>query len=161
MEKEFIRMIDKHRGIIYKVCNLYRNKEEDKRDLFQEIVLQLWKSYPSFRGDSKQSTWMYRVALNVAITIFRNDSKKPSKQAISLAELEIPDMTGLAGESDNLIKLKQVIEQLTKIERAITMLYLDEKSYDEIGDIIGISNSNVGVKLNRIKTKIKRIINTR
>lgn len=159
MEEEFIRMINKHRGIIYKVCNLYYYKDEDRKDLFQEIVLQLWKSFPSFRGESQQSTWMYRVALNTAITIFRKDRKKRSEQTISLAELEIPDLKELLEDSDNLVKLKQAIEQLTKVERAIIMLYLDEKSYDEISDIIGISNSNVGVKLNRIKTKLEKILN--
>lgn len=151
-------MINNHRGIIYKVCNLYYYKDEDRKDLFQEIVLQLWRSFPSFRGESKQSTWMYRVALNTAITIFRKDLKRPSQQAISLAELEIPNMMDLLEDSDDSIKLKVAIEQLSKIERAIIMLYLDEKSYEEIGDIIGISNSNVGVKLNRIKSKLEKIL---
>lgn len=159
MEKEFIRMINTHRGIIYKVCNLYYYKDEDRKDLFQEIVLQLWKSFPSFRGESKQSTWMYRVALNTAITIFRKDKKRPSAQEISLAELEIPNLKDLFEDSDNSLRLKVAIEQLSKIEKAIIMLYLDEKSYEEISDIIGISNSNVGVKLNRIKTKLEKILN--
>lgn len=152
-------MINNHRGIIYKVCNLYFYRDEDRKDLFQEVVLQLWKSFPSFRGESKQSTWMYRVALNTAITIFRKDKKKPSPQEISLAELEIPNMSDLVEDSENLSRLRSAIERLSKIERAIIMLYLDEKSYEEISEIIGISTSNVGVKLNRIKIKLEKILN--
>lgn len=159
MEQEFTDIINKHRGIIYKVCHLYCNTEEDRRDLFQEIVLQLWKSYHSFRGDAQISTWMYRVALNTAITMYRKDSKRPTGISLSIAEFELPDITDLSDNSENLRKLKLAIEQLSKIERAIIMLYLDEKSYVEIADIIGISQSNVGVKLNRIKTKLEKIIN--
>jgi RNA polymerase sigma factor (sigma-70 family) len=101
------------------------------------------------------------VALNVAITNLRKDIKNPFQQNISLSELEIPDMNGLSDESDNLTKLKQAIELLTKVERAIIMLHLDEKSYVEISDIIGISVSNVGVRLNRIKNKLEKTLNSK
>lgn len=151
-------MINKHRGILFKVCNLYCNEREDKKDLFQEIVLQLWKSFPTFREESKYSTWMYRVALNTAISNFRKESKKPIRRTISDEELEIPDVSYLSDQSENLGMLKQAIDQLTSIEKAIIMLHLEEKSYEEISKIIGITRTNVGVKLNRIKNKLETII---
>ena len=158
MEKQFVDMVNKHRGILYKVCNLYCNDTEDKKDLFQEIVLQLWRSFRNFRHDSQPSTWMYRVALNTAISNFRKESRKPERFAISDKELQIPDMNEWADQSENLRSLKQAIDQLTQIEKAIILLYLEEKSYEEISDIIGITRTNVGVKLNRIKSKLELII---
>lgn len=159
MEDQFIHMINNHRGILYKVCNLYARNKDDKEDLFQEIILQLWKSFPNFRNESLLSTWMYRVALNTAISSFRKESKKPERQSISKAEFQIPDMDSIPIENENLIMLNAAIQQLTRIEKALIMLYLEEKSYQEISQILGISNSNVGVKLNRIKTKLEKIIN--
>jgi RNA polymerase sigma factor (sigma-70 family) len=157
MEKDFVEMINVHRGIIYKVCNLYCHEEEDKKDLFQEIVLQLWKAFPSFKNESLNTSWMYRVALNTAISNFRKESKKPDRKSISDAEFQIPDIN-FSDENEKLHLLKQAIEKLSEIEKAIIMLYLEDKSYDEITEIIGISNSNVGVRLNRIKTKLEKII---
>jgi len=151
-------MINTHRGIIYKVCNLYCYEKEYQQDLFQEIVLQLWKAFPSFRNESLRTTWMYRVALNTAISNFRKEVKKPEQQSISRAEFQIPDISQFPDEHENLSLLKQAIQQLTKIEKAIIMLYLEEKSYDEISEITGITKSNVGVKLNRIKSKLETII---
>jgi RNA polymerase sigma-70 factor (ECF subfamily) len=128
--------------------------------LFQEIVLQLWKSFPGFRKESANSTWIYRVALNTCISNFRSESKKPEKQSLTLLEFEIPDMSGETDEKENRGTLNLAIEKLSQIEKAIIMLYLDEKSYDEISDIIGISNSNVGARLNRIKRKLSKLIKT-
>lgn len=161
MEKEFIEMINTHRGILYKVCNLYCNDPEDKKDLFQEMVLQLWRSFKSFRKDSQASTWMYRVALNTAITNFRKESRKPERFGISESELQIPDISDLAHQSENLGLLKQAIDQLNAIEKAIIMLYLDEKSYDEIAHVLGVTRTNVGVKINRIKSKLELIIKSK
>ncbi len=158
MEKDFVEMINVHRGIIYKVCNLYCHDEEDKKDLFQEIVLQLWKAFPSFRKEALNTSWMYRVALNTAISNFRKESKKPDRKSISDAEFQIPDINFSADENEKLHLLKQAIEKLSEIEKAIIMLYLEDKSYDEIAEIIGISHSNVGVRLNRIKSKLEKII---
>lgn len=158
MEKEFVNLINTNRGLIYKVCNLYCHDTDDKKDLFQEIVLQLWASYPRFRGEALSTSWMYRVALNTAISCFRKESRKPERKAISADELEIPDMTLFSAEQDKISLLQQAIEQLSEIEKAIIMLYLENKSYEEIAEIMGISLSNVGVRLNRIKTKLEKII---
>ncbi|MEJ7780609.1 MAG: sigma-70 family RNA polymerase sigma factor [Daejeonella sp.] len=111
MEKEFAALINKHRGIIFKVCNLYLYDKEDKKDLFQEIVLQLWRSYPGFRNESQRSTWMYRVALNTAISNFRKESRKPERLSITKEEFEIPDISDLADQNEKLSMLKQAIDQ--------------------------------------------------
>ena len=158
MEKDFIQLINTHRGLIYKVCNLYCHDMDDKKDLFQEIVMQLWTSYPNFRKEAKNTTWLYRVALNTAISNFRKESRKPERSAISASELQIPDMNLPQSESDVLGLLQQAIEKLSEIEKAIIMLYLDDKSYDDIAEIIGITHSNVGVRINRIKIKLEKLI---
>lgn len=158
MEKVFVEMINTHRGIIFKVCNLYGLNQEDKNDLFQEIVLQLWRAFPSFRSESKQSTWMYRVALNTAITIFRKESKRPGRMSLSGEEFQIPDMSILSDSDEQMLMLNRAILCLTEIERAIILLYLEDKSYEEISEIIGISKSNAGVRINRIKIKLEKIV---
>jgi RNA polymerase sigma factor (sigma-70 family) len=158
MEHLFVEMINRHRGIIYKICNLYGLDQEDKNDLFQEVVLQLWKAFPSFRHESKQSTWMYRIALNTAITNFRKARKRPERRGISAAEFQIPDLGAYPEEDEQMSMLKRAIDCLTEIEKAIILLYLEEKSYEEISEIIGISKSNAGVRVNRIKIKLERIV---
>ena len=160
MEKEFVKLINDYRSLIFKVCNLYCSDPESRRDLFQEVVLQLWKSFPGFRRESSNSTWIYRIALNTAISNFRKESKKPGKRPLSMLEFDIPDMSGISEEKENRSTLKLAIEKLTEIEKAVIMLYMDDKSYDQISEIIGISNSNVGVRLNRIKNKLSNLIKT-
>ncbi len=158
MEKEFAVLINRHRGIIYKVCNLYLSDQEDKKDLFQEIVLQLWRSYPGFKSQSQPSTWMYRVALNTAISNFRKESRKPERISLTSEEFKIPDISDLQDQNERLSMLKHAIQQLTEIEKAIIMLYLEDKSYEEIAEILGISRTNTGVKISRIKNKLESII---
>jgi RNA polymerase sigma-70 factor (ECF subfamily) len=160
MEKEFVKLINDYRSLIFKVCNLYCSDPESRRDLFQEVVLQLWKSFPGFRRESSNSTWIYRIALNTAISNFRKESKRPGKRPLSMLEVDIPDMSGISEEIENRSTLKLAIEKLTEIEKAVIMLYMDDKSYDQISEIIGISNSNVGVRLNRIKNKLSNLIKT-
>ena len=160
MEKEFIDLINSNRALIFKVCNLYCGDTESRRDLFQEVVLQVWKSFPGFRKEAANSTWIYRIALNTAISNFRKESKRPVKQALDITAFEIPDMSDRANDHENMSILSRAIKELTEIEKAIILLYLDEKRYEEISDIIGISISNVGVRLNRIKNKLSEIIKT-
>lgn len=158
MEKEFIELVNTYRALIFKVCNLYCRDPESCRDLFQEVVLQLWRSYPGFRKEASNSTWIYRIALNTAITNFRKEKRSPEKNPIGFAEFEIADFTSVTEEKEQSSLLHQAIGSLSEIEKAIIMLYLDEKTYDEISEIIGISTSNVGVRLNRIKTKLNKTI---
>ena len=152
MDKEFIDILNSHRGLLYKVCNLYCADREDRKDLFQEIVLQIWKSWGSFRHESKLSTWMYRIALNTAITHFRKE--KRSGNPVSITEIEIPDINDSEEREESLKELWTAIDHLDKVDKSLILLYLEEKSYEEISEITGFSKSNVGVRLNRIKTKL-------
>ena len=160
MEKVFIEMINKHRGIIYKVCNLYCLEKEYRNDLFQEIVLQLWRAFPSFRNESQRSTWMYRIALNTAISNFRKEHRMPAKTDLSALKFEIPDMASFSDENEQMDMLNRAIGCLTEIEKAVILLYLEEKTYEDISEIIGITKTNVGVRINRIKIKLEKIVKT-
>ena len=158
-EEEFVEILANHQGIIHKICHLYSKSEEERKDLFQEIVYQLWRSAPSFDpGKNIQfTTWMYRVALNTAITHLRNTHKTPETEDLTF-RLE-NSITEEAGKEDDYIALYRAIKQLNKIDRSIILLFLDSKSYQEIAHIMGITESNVGVKLNRIKKKLKKLFN--
>lgn len=158
MEKEFIELVNDYRALIFKVCNLYCRDPESCRDLFQEVVLQLWKSYPGFRKEAAKSTWIYKVALNTAISYLRKENRSLQKKPLELEELEIPDLSIAIDENESRKLLHQAIDRLSEIEKAIILLYLEEKSYDEISEIIGISTSNVGVRINRIKIKLNKTI---
>lgn len=156
MEQAFVQLINAHRGLICKVCHLYVHEPEGRKDLFQEIVLQLWRSYGSFRGESRMSTWIYRVALNTAISNFRKETRQPERRSVPLSTFDIPEITDLTEESH--ARLYRAIHRLSDVEKAVVLLYLEEKSYAEISGITGISVSNVGVKLNRIKSKLETIL---
>jgi RNA polymerase sigma-70 factor (ECF subfamily) len=156
MEQAFLIDIQNNQNIIYKVCNLYRDSREDQEDLFQEIVYQLWKSYPGFKGESKLSTWIYSIALNTAIAAYR----KP-KIDITYPE-ELPDHVHYTTElnsSENEERLFRALRILSDAEKAVISLYLEDFSYQEIADIIGLTESNVGVRLSRIKSKLKERLN--
>jgi RNA polymerase sigma factor (sigma-70 family) len=154
-EKEFLSMIQDNQGIIHKVCRIYRDSPEDREDLFQEVIFQLWRSYPSFSGGSKVSTWLYRIALNTAMASFRKN--KPN---VTLTEY-LPDVQFeniINEDNEKQEKLFAGIRQLNEPDRALIALYLDELSYRQIAEILGISESNVGVKLTRIKVRLQEII---
>ncbi|HRI29019.1 MAG TPA: sigma-70 family RNA polymerase sigma factor [Chitinophagales bacterium] len=156
-DKEFIDLITTHQGIIHKVCSVYCQNETDREDLFQEVLLQVWKSYASFKGDSKISTWLYRVALNTAISMYRQQIKRGNKQELSLNELQLADKPTDTAFEERLKFLYQAIDKLNKIEKAIVMLYLEDYDYRQISDIVGITETNVGVKLHRIKDKLRKM----
>jgi len=156
MRKEFVDILNNHRGLIYKVCHLYCDDPEDRKDLFQEIVLQVWKSLGSFRQESSIGTWMYRIALNTAITHFRKE--KRSGERISLTGIDIPDLNDSNEKEDQLKELFKAIESLDRIDKSIILLYLEEKNYEEISEITGLTRTNVGVRLNRIKIKLSNTI---
>ncbi len=160
MEQAFNQMINNHRGTIFKVCNLYCTETENRKDLFQEIVLQLWKAYPSFKKESKLNTWIYRVALNTAISNLRKESRKPGSDVLREEALQLPEIPQLSWEVDRSSLLHLAINQLTAVEKALVMLYLDDNNYEEISQVLGISHSNVGVRLNRVKQKLSKLIQT-
>lgn len=154
-EQLFIEQITDAQGIIHKVCRMYCFDNEHRKDLFQEILIQLWKSYTSFRGDSKFSTWMYRVSLNVAIQDLRKVKKKQSLFTSSEIFRDISEEKTDDPDDENLRLLYAAISHLNKIEKAIMMLHLENKSNEEIAAIIGITQNYVRVKMNRIKVKLK------
>lgn len=156
MEKEFIKIVSANQGIIHKVCSIYCDSEEDRRDLFQEILAQLWRSYSSFRNESKFSTWMYRVALNTAITLFKKDKRQPDQKGLSFDNLQIAEENYDNETEDQIRQLHKAISHLTGIEKSIILLYLENKNYEEIAEITGITQNYVRVKMNRIKTKLKK-----
>ncbi|SKA10342.1 RNA polymerase sigma factor [Sediminibacterium ginsengisoli] len=153
-EKDFIILLNQHQKIIHKVCNLYMDAAADREDLFQEITLQAWKAYGNFRGDAKFSTWLYRVALNTAITYFRKEKKKP--EIFTSEHLPEDRQAETTDPVEEQVKaLYAAIGDLSRIDKAIVMLYLEDYSYNEIGDMMGITANNVAVKMNRIKTKLR------
>lgn len=155
-EQPFLNLIRKHQGIIHKVCRLYRDSPEDREDLFQEITYQLWSAFPGYRGEAKPSSWIYRIALNTAISSFRK--KRP---LLSYEEV-LPEIAEEVQNEEQELRQERLfaaLKQLNDAEKAIITLYLEEHSYRQIAEIIGISESNVGVKLNRIKNKIQQLLN--
>lgn len=155
MEREFLHIIQENQGIIYKVCNMYCDTGEDRNDLFQEIVAQLWKSYPSFRKESKVTTWMYRVGLNTAITTFKKSKRRPDQNRLTYENFQIADENHEAETEENIKLLHSAVAQLTGIEKSIILLFLENKKYEEIAEITGITQNYVRVKMNRIKKKLK------
>jgi RNA polymerase sigma factor (sigma-70 family) len=152
-EKDFIEAIEHHQNIVHKVCNLYMNTAPDKEDLFQEILLNAWRGVKNFKGESKFSTWLYRVALNTAITFFRKDQRQ-----VETAELKEPFIIladNVYKPEEQVTAMHKAIAELSKIDKALVMLYLEDYDYTEIGNIMGITSNNVAVKMNRIKTKLK------
>ena len=154
--KQFEERVKEHEALLHKVCRIYAYTDADRKDLFQEIVIQLWKAWPKFKGEAKLSTWLYRVAINTAITGLRKkkdfiDSVEPG----SLPADVIDD--NAQAEEEQLQDLYKAIENLNKIEKAIVMLYLEDHSYIEMEEILGMSAGNLRVKMNRIKEKLRQL----
>ena len=153
----FVALIGENDALIRRICRMYMENEEDRKDLYQEIVLRLWKSMPTFRGDSSIGTWIYRVALNTAISYFRREKRKPTAVEIS-AEQQAPGGRFSPDVSEETRLLYRAIDKLTRIERALVLLYLDDKPYEEISGIMGITPNNLRVKMFRIREKLKAIM---
>jgi len=154
----FLNIVTKNQGIIHKVCGVYCDTVVDREDLFQEIVSQLWRSYPSFRNESKVSTWMFKVSLNTAITHFKKNKRRPDRGDLNKTIIQIADEHYEDIVEDQLKLLHKAIAKLTGIEKSIVLLYLEDKKYEEIADIIGITQNYVRVKMNRIKVKLKKLM---
>ena len=150
----FDEWLRRHKGILFKIVRAYAFNAHDRDDLFQEISLQLWKSIPDFRGESKASTWIYRVALYSACTWVRKEKKRPQTQA--LADVEHTLTMRDQPKNERLDWLYEQIAQLEPLDRSVCLLMLDGFSYKEISKILGISQSNVGVKIHRIKQYLVR-----
>ncbi len=159
IQHNFVELLEKHQNIVHKVCRLYTNNYDAHNDLFQEISIQLWKAYPKFRGDSKFSTWMYRVALNTAITLYRKSKRTVNTTEFDAVQFKIKSEDYDDTEEQQLKLLYKAVQQLNDIEKALVFLYLEDKNYREISETMGISEVNARVKMNRVKTKIRTILN--
>ncbi|HAI44399.1 MAG TPA: sigma-70 family RNA polymerase sigma factor, partial [Maribacter sp.] len=156
MQKEavFTNLIREHQGLLYKVTSIYTDNKEDQEDLFQEVVFQLWKYFDSFRNDAKITTWMYRVAMNTSITFIKKIKRRPD--SVSVAEVFISESdTHNEVFEERLRLLYQHLKHLNILEKGLIFLLLEGKSYNEIAQITGLSASNVGTKISRVKKKLK------
>ena len=155
IEQEFLSVIREYERVIYKVCYLYANPNAPLNDLYQDVILNLWKAFPKFRKECKISTWIYRIALNTCISFYRK-------------EKNVPEIVSLTGEIDRTVEthdplnemlrqLYRMINQLGQLDKSIILLYLEDKSYEEIAEITGLTVTNVATKLSRIKDKLKRM----
>ena len=170
VEQEFLSVIREYERVIYKVCYLYTTPNATLNDLYQEVVLNIWKAFPKFRRECKISTWIYRIALNTCISFIRKEKNIPEIVTLTSfirKEKNIPEIVTLTQEADRseeddetqamLRQLYQMINRLGQLEKSIILLYLEEKSYEEISEITGLTVTNVATKLNRIKDKLKKM----
>ena len=159
LEHRFVKLLEANQNIVHKICRLYTNDKDAHDDLFQEITIQLWRAFPKFRGDSKFSTWMYRVALNTAITLYRKSSRRIKTQDFSEVSFKIKSIDYDDTKDQQLRALYGGIRELNDIEKALIFLYLEDKPYKEIAKTLGISEVNARVKMNRSKEKLRKILN--
>ena len=157
MEKDtFISVIKDNQNLIYKICYSYCSDPENRKDLQQEILIQLWNSFSKFDGRAKLSTWIYRIALNTAITFYRNDCKQNDKKVtIDASIISLTGFEYVPEQDENITMLYQFIENLKEMDKALILLYLDDNKYKDIAEILGISETNVATKINRIKKILK------
>lgn len=153
---DFLTIINANQRLIFKICNAYCQHTADREDLAQEIIFQLWKSWDRYNSSVKLSTWMYRIALNVAISFYRKGKKGTQTVLMGDQLFEIADDNFQDGLEENLNVLQRLINALRPLDKALMLLYLDEKSHQEIAEIIGITPTNVATKVGRIKEQLKQ-----
>lgn len=159
LEHQFVSNLELHQNIVHKICRMYTNDQDSHNDLFQEITIQLWKAYPKFRGDSKFSTWMYRVALNTAITLYRKSKREIRTQDFDEVSFKIKAREYDDEVEQQLKLMYKAVKELNDIDKALVFLYLEDQSYREISETLGITEVNARVKMNRIKKSLKNILN--
>jgi RNA polymerase sigma-70 factor, ECF subfamily len=159
LEAKFVELVKENQNIVHKICRLYSHDQDSHNDLFQEITIQLWKAYPKFRGDAKFSTWAYRVGLNTAITLYRKKKKSINTIEFDSTFHKVTQEEYNYEEEEQLKLMYSAISELNDIEKALVFLYLEDKNYTEISETLGISEVNARVKINRIKGKLKKILN--
>jgi len=159
LESKFLIDFEKNQNIVHKICRIYTTNQDAHNDLFQEVTIQLWKNYSKFRGEAKFSTWMYRVALNTAISLYRKSTRTVKTQDISDISYKIQSTEYDDTEEIQLKALYKAIQKLNDIDKALIFLYLENKPYKEISEALGITQVNARVKMNRAKEKLKNILN--
>ena len=156
---QFVKLIKENERLIYKVCNIYQKDADERKDLFQEIVLQAWTAYPRFKEDSRESTWLYRIALNTAITHKRKSGKSIFVPFPEFAE-GFYNSSDSSDNDEQYRMMEKLIQDLPDLEKALILLYLEDRNHTEIAEIMGISLSNVGTRLARIREKLKKSAQT-
>ena len=159
LEHNFVSQLEANQNIVHKICRLYTNNADAHNDLFQEITIQLWRAFPKFRGDSKFSTWMYRVALNTAITLYRKSKRTIMTQDYESISFKISSEDYDDTVEEQLKLMYSAVKDLNDIDKALVFLYLEDKNYREISLTLGISEVNARVKMNRVKVKLRTILN--
>lgn len=159
LEQSFVKQLKENQNIVHKICRLYTTDSDAHNDLFQEITIQLWKAFPKFRGESKFSTWAYRVALNTAITLYRKSTRSVNTVTYEAQQHFFVQDEYNHDEEERLKLMYQAVQQLNDIEKALVYMYLEDKDYAEIAETLGISEVNARVKMNRIKGKLIKILN--
>jgi RNA polymerase sigma factor (sigma-70 family) len=154
-QKLFQEIIENNKGILLKVCCTYCRNENDRQDLLQEIMIQVWQSIHKYNNQCKISTWLYRISLNVAISFYRKNVIRTNNQNKIVEQSEEFTTTEKLNTEHQLNLLEQFINELKEIDKALMVLYLEDKSYNEIAEILGMTVSNVGTKIGRIKDKLK------
>lgn len=144
-------------GIIIKICRAYTDSEEDFEDYYQEVCLQIWRSREHFNGQSEWSTWIYRLALNVCMTLLKKRKNSDRHFVSDVMPVEVEE-TLQAFSDESLNELYKAIKKLSEVDRAVIMLYLEEKSYQEIAEIMGTNPNNIGVRIKRIKARLKKLL---
>ena len=157
-ETRFLELIEQNKGILFKICRIYQDDPADRDDLTQEMILQLWQVFDSFRGESKISSWMYRVALNTAITFFKKQKRRPDNEQLPENFEQLQDRHDESGTEQRLALFHQALKHLNKVEKALIFLYMENQSSEEIAASLGITAINVRVRLNRTKNKLKELI---
>lgn len=156
LSQKFHQIVELHKGILFKVVRTYCRNEEDRQDLMQEIMIQIWKSLPSYDNNFAITTWLYRISLNVAISFYRKNTNRQNF-SIPLIDDIVPIYEDVSNEKqEQLNLLEQCISELNRLDKALILLYLEDKSYAEISEIMGLSVTNIGTKLGRIKEKLKK-----
>lgn len=158
-EQTFVKLLKDNQNLIHKICRIYTSDADQHQDLFQEITIQLWKAYPNFRGESKFTTWAYRVGLNTAITLYRKKSKTVPTVDYETKSYFITSEEYNMEEEEQLKVMYEAIQQLNDIDKALVFMYLENKDYAEISDTLGITEVNARVKMNRVKTKLRTLLN--
>ncbi|HEX4495910.1 MAG TPA: sigma-70 family RNA polymerase sigma factor [Thermoanaerobaculia bacterium] len=162
--ERFVQLLEEHKRLLYKVASAYCAEAEDRRDLMQEIVIQLWRSFPRYDDRLKFSTWMYRIGMNVAISFLRGEGRRGRRETVALEGIDVIDTVAadrILGEAgDDVRLLQRLVSRLDEMSRALIVLYLEGYSHAEIAEILGITATNVGTRVNRIKSRLRDELNT-
>jgi RNA polymerase sigma-70 factor (ECF subfamily) len=156
LDGDFLALLNEYRGAVHRVCRNYANGVDDREELLQEIVYQLWRAFPSYRREAAPITWIYRIALNTAITAIRRRTRRPPH--VPLEGAPEPSAPSAGSDSGQVELLYRAMRRLGDVERALLVCYLDGLSYREIGDVLGISETNVGARLSRTRARLQELV---